>query len=126
MSVSKLPPPRPHLQQPGPPANSLPTNIMQMSSNLTEASHHHGPRPIIPMTSNVKSVQELEREMMGGSCGKKANNSSQVTKNYQPNRPQAQLQHKMGYNNNYGHKQMHMGIRNNQNNQVIDHLKYLL
>lgn len=124
MSVSKLPPPRPPLQQPGLPANSLPTNIMQMNSKLTEASQQHGPRPIIPVSSNVKSLQELEREMMGGFSGKKVNiGSAQANKIYQPNRPQGPLPHRMGYNNNYGHRQMHMGIRNNQNNQVIHNFK---
>ena len=121
MSVSKLPPPRPGLQQQSLHVNSLPTNIMQMNPRQIETSHQHGRKPSIPANSNVKSVQDLEREMMGGSAVSRANNNTtqqaQTNKTQQQNRLQGQLQHRGAYNNNVT-RQMQTGFRNHPPNQV--------
>ena len=121
MSVSKLPPPRPSLQQRGVQTNPLSTNIMQMNPRGIETSHQHGPKPSIPASSNVKSVQDLERELMGGSVVNRANNTytnQQANKTYQHIRSQGQLQQRGAYNSNHVTRQMQSGFRNNQPNQV--------
>ena len=119
MSVSKLPPPRPPLRQDQVHANALPTNIMDVNQRLGDSSHQPGIKPTIPMNSNVKSVQDIEREMMGGPNARNINNSvPQPNRLQQQNRMQGQLQHRMSYNGNNGYRQMQSGMRNNQNNQV--------
>jgi len=118
MSVSKLPPPRPNLQQQGLHGNSLPTNIMDMNSRLNDAPHQHGANPTIPMSSNVKSVQDLEREMMEGPYARNANNSTQQANRFQQhNRNQGHLQYKVPFNGNNATRQMQPGFRNGPSNQ---------
>lgn len=117
MSVSKLPPPRPNLQQHGH-GNLLSTNIVDINSRPKDMSHQRGPNPIIPISSNVKSVQDLEREMMGGSYPRKANIATQQTnKFHQHNRNQGHLPHNLPLNGN-NTRQMQPGFRNGQGIQV--------
>ena len=92
---------------------------MDVNQRLGESSHQPGIKPTIPINSNVKSVQDIEREMMGGPNTRNINNSvPQPNRLQQQNRMQGQLQHRMSYNGNNGYRQMQSGMRNNQNNQV--------
>ena len=119
MSVSKIPPPRSSLQQNGS-ENSFPTNIMQINSNSADVSHQHRHKPIIPTSSNVKSVQDIEREMMTEQCAKNAHHTLQQNIGLnQYNRSQGQMHNRPGYNANHVPRQAHMGMRNNLPHQVI-------
>ena len=118
MSVSKLPPPRSNVHQQGAHTNSLTTNMMQMNPKRTDISHQHESKPCIPANSNVKSVQDLERELMGGPVVNHSFNNSirQANKTSQQNKPQGQMVHRGGYNSAPRYSQS--GFRNNHPNQV--------
>ena len=116
MSVSKIPPPRASAQQNGS-DNSFPTNIMQMNTKVSDVSHH-GQKPTIPASSNVKSVQDLEREMMAGPTSKKPHNAQQNNVPNQHNR-QGQMYNRPGYNTQQLPRQNHHGMRINQPHQVM-------
>ena len=76
-------------------------------------------KPIIPASSNVKSVQDLEREMMAGPTVKKTHNYQQQNNMLnQQNRPHGQIHNRPGYNANQLPRQNHIGMRNNQPYQV--------
>ena len=118
MSVSKIPPPRASNQQNGS-NSSFPTNIMQMNSKVVDTTHSNVHKPIIPASSNVKSVQDLEREMMAGPTVKKTHNNQQQNNVLnQQHRPHGQIHNRPGYNANQLPRQNHIGMRNNQPYQV--------
>jgi len=96
MSVSKIPPPRATALQNGS-DNSFPTNIMQINSKGSDVPHHHGNKPTIPSSSNVKSVQDLEREMMAGPPKKPQNLQQPINAPNQHNRPQGHMYNRPGY-----------------------------
>ena len=116
MSVSKIPPPRASAHQNGT-DNSFPTNIMQINSKGSDVPYHHGHKPTIPSTSNVKSVQDLEREMMAGPPKKPQNLQQPINAPNQHNRPQGYMYNRPGYNTQLP-RQGHHGMRNNQPHQV--------
>ena len=119
MSVSTIPPPRASLQQNGS-ENSFPPNIVQMNAKSADVSHQHGHKPIIPTSCNVKSVQDIEREMMGGLSAKKAPNPLQQHSGLnQYNRSQGPMHNRPVYNSNQVPRQANIGMRNNLPHQVI-------
>ena len=120
MSVSKLPPPRPPLRQDHVHTNTLPTNIMDVNQRLGDSSHQPGIKPTIPINSNVKSLQDIEREMMGGLSAKKAPNPLQQHSGLnQYNRSQGPMHNRPLYNSNQVPRQANIGMRNNLPHQVI-------
>ena len=108
MSVSKLPPPTPQRQDATP--NPLTANMMQTNSRQFEL-HRQSPRPPIPPNSKVKSVQDLEREMMRGPFSNLANNSGQNVNKNQYSRSQGQLQNRGPYSGNNVTRSIQPGFR---------------
>ena len=93
---------------------------MQINSNSANISHPRGHKLIIPTSSNVKSVQDIEREMMAEPSAKNPHHTLQQNIGLnQYDRSQGQMHNRPGYNANHVPRQAHMGMRNNLPHQVI-------